>query len=216
LSLPDTNPPRRTTRGLFVVIDGPDGVGKTTTIGVLARRLADHRLSVHLTREPSPTPLGDFIRAAQETYRGLALACLVAADRYHHIATDIRPQLAAGQLVLCDRYVASSLVLQPMDGVDPEVVWQLNRHALPPDLTVILGAEPSVLRQRLADRVRQSRFERHADSAAIQSRLYREAVDQLASAGHRMLTIDCTATPPEQVARTILARVLALMEEEPA
>jgi dTMP kinase len=215
LSPPDSELPRQTARGLFVAVDGPDGVGKTTTISILARQLADHDLPVHSTTEPSRTPLGDFIRRAQETYRGLALACLVAADRYHHVATAIRPRVAAGLLILCDRYVASSLVLQRMDGVDLDFVWQLNRHAPSPDLTVILLAEPAELARRLGDRGTHSRFERQADSAAIQSRLYREAVDWLAASGSRVLTIDSTATPPEQVARTILASVLALLEEEP-
>jgi dTMP kinase len=198
-----------------VAVDGPDGVGKTTTIGTLARQLVAHDLPVHRTTEPSRTPLGNFIRRAQETYRGLALACLVAADRYHHVTTEIRPRLAAGQLVLCDRYVASSLVLQRMDGVDHDFVWQLNRHAPSPDLTVVLLAEPVELARRLGDRGTRSRFERQANSPAIQSRLYREAADWLAARGSHVLTIDSTATPPEQVARTILASVLALLEEEP-
>jgi hypothetical protein len=124
-------------RGLFVAVDGPDGVGKTTTIDALVRQFASRGLAVHRTTEPSPTPLGDFIRRAQESYRGVALACLVAADRYHHVATEIAPRQDAGQIVVCDRYIASSLVLQRMDGVDLDFIWQLNRHAPSPDLTVV-------------------------------------------------------------------------------
>jgi dTMP kinase len=214
LSPPDDSS-HQAARGLFVAIDGPDGVGKTTTIDVLIQQLTSHELSIHRTTEPSPTPLGDFIRHAQESHRGLALACLVAADRYQHLATEIAPRLAADQLVVCDRYGASSLVLQRMDGVDPDFIWELNRFAASPDLTVILLAEPRVLAQRLGDRGAHSRFERQADSAAIQSRPYREAVDRLVAAGNRVLTVDCTTTPPQQVARTILASVLALLEEEP-
>ncbi len=67
--------------------------------------------------EPSPTPLGQLIRAGTGECTGMALACLVAGDRHHHLATEIRPALAARQIVLCDRYLPSSLVLQRMDGI---------------------------------------------------------------------------------------------------
>lgn len=67
-----------------------------------------------------------------------ARACLVAADRYHCLATEIRSALAAGKIVLCDRYVASSYVLQHLDGVPIEFIEALNADANRPDLAVIL------------------------------------------------------------------------------
>jgi dTMP kinase len=76
---------------------------------------------VHTTSEPSHGPLGTLARHGTDTYSGYVLACLVAADRYHHLATDIRPNLAAGRIVVCDRYVPSSYVLQLMDGVPIEL-----------------------------------------------------------------------------------------------
>ncbi|HKS50107.1 MAG TPA: hypothetical protein VJT49_34380 [Amycolatopsis sp.] len=68
----------------------------------------------------------------------MALACLCAADRHHQFATEIVPALREGQVVVCDRYVASSLVLQGLDGLSAEVVWQLNHGVYRPDLSVIL------------------------------------------------------------------------------
>jgi dTMP kinase len=87
-------------QGLLVSIDGPGGSGKSTVAAIVAACLADHRLAVHWTREPSPTPLGQLIRAGTDEYAGMALACLVAGDRHHHLAAEIRPALAAGQIVI--------------------------------------------------------------------------------------------------------------------
>lgn len=105
-------------RGIFVSLDGPGGAGKSTVAALIREQLAARGLGVHMTVEPSRTSLGDMIRASTDTYRGMALACLVAGDRHHHLATEIRPQLRAGTIVISDRYPPSSLVLQRMDGVD--------------------------------------------------------------------------------------------------
>ena len=71
------------------------------------------------------------IRASTDIYRGMALACLVAGDRHHHLATEIRPHQQAGDVVICDRYLPSSLVLQRMDDVGWDTIWQLNSGAEP-------------------------------------------------------------------------------------
>jgi len=135
--------------GLLVSIDGPGGVGKSTLTSQLAVQLTRRGVSAHATAEPSGSPLGDFARHAPERYQGLVLACLVAADRYHHLETEISPHLAAGEVVVTDRYVPTSLVLQRSDGVEPDFIWQLNRLAPRPDLAVILRADPAVLAARL-------------------------------------------------------------------
>lgn len=105
--------------GLFVSVDGPSGVGKTTTAEALAHLLRDDGRQVHLTREPSEGPIGKLARSLTETVQGTALACLYAADRYHHLATEVLPHLEAGAVVITDRYVPSALVMQQLDGVDP-------------------------------------------------------------------------------------------------
>lgn len=71
--------------GLFVSVDGPSGVGKTTTAGALAHLLRDDGPQVHLTCEPSEGPIGKLARSLTETVHGTALACLYAADRYSHL-----------------------------------------------------------------------------------------------------------------------------------
>ncbi|MFJ5545890.1 dTMP kinase, partial [Micromonospora chalcea] len=125
--------------GLFVVVDGPSGVGKTTASALLVRLLAQEGWPVHPTKEPSNSVLGRTARHGTDEYRGLTLACLVAADRYHHLETEVRPALKAGKVVVCDRYLPTSLVLQRLDGVEPDFIWRLNRHADRPDLILQPG-----------------------------------------------------------------------------
>ena len=147
-------------QGFFAAIDGPSGIGKSTLTGLVADRLTAHGCSVTATKEPTATPLGSLARFGTDDYQGLTLACLVAADRYQHLEHEIRPALQAGRIVLCDRYIASSLVLQRLDGVSPEFVWQLNQHADRPDLSIILSGDASSARERAEKRGLYSRFHR--------------------------------------------------------
>lgn len=142
--------------GLLVSFDGPGGSGKSTVAALVAAHLASRGIQVHETREPSPTPLGRLIREGTDEYHGMALACLVAGDRHYHLATEIRPGLAAGQVIICDRYLASSLVLQRIDNISWDVIMQLNLGADQPDLAVILNGSPEVIAARLAARGRHS------------------------------------------------------------
>ncbi len=98
--------------GLFVVFDGPNGVGKTTLVNEVATQLRQQGYNVLATKEPTRSPLGQFVRNAEEKCRGKTLAYLVAADRQFHLEQEILPALDRGMIVLSDRYIPSSLVLQ--------------------------------------------------------------------------------------------------------
>ncbi|MGH3672640.1 MAG: dTMP kinase, partial [Pseudonocardiaceae bacterium] len=137
-----TGTPSMGPRGVFVTLDGMGGAGKSSTTRHLHQHLTQAGYTVHATAQPYHDQLGEIARHGTDTYTGHTLACLVAADRYHHLATEIRPQLAAGRIVLCDRYVASSYVLQRMDAVPIEFIEALNGAADVPDLAVILTAHP--------------------------------------------------------------------------
>src|SRR5437868_13301456 len=112
--------------GVLVSIDGPGGVGKTATIEHLAAILRRAGLPVHRTAQPSTGPIGTLACALVPTGDGAVLACLFAADRYHHLDTDIRPRRDAGDIVLCDRYLASGLVVQRTDGLDLAFLASIN------------------------------------------------------------------------------------------
>jgi dTMP kinase len=196
--------------GLFVSIDGPGGVGKSTLAAAAARELTAQGLRVRLTREPSPTQLGELIRAGTGTYRGMALACLVAGDRHHHLSSEIRPHRDAGEIVLCDRYLPSSLVLQRIDGIEWQTITTLNGGTDSPDLAIILYADPTVIAARLAKRGRHSRFEAMPGSSQTESVLYREAAQRLAADGWPIWCIDATSSTPDQLAAQVTARIVTL------
>lgn len=196
--------------GLFVTVDGPGGVGKTTVLDLAADLLEAQSIPVHRTTQPSRTELGDHIRHGTRTYRGMALACLVAGDRHHQLTTEITPTLNAGKVVLCDRYFPSSLVLQRLDGLSPDIVWQLNTGVRVPDTAVLLSGDPELIAQRLRERGRHSRFEEQPGSSALEVSLYHRAAAALADAGWPLLVLDATTGPPATIAQTIARHVLDL------
>lgn len=198
-------------RGFFVVIDGPSGVGKTTVTARLHQQFAGRGLSVLATKEPSGSLLGNLARHGTDDYRDLVLACLVAADRYHHLDHDIRPALQAGRIVLCDRYVPTSLVLQRIDGVEPAFLRQLNQYADIPDLTIILTGDPAQSRARAHQRGTYSRF--HQGDASTESVLYRTVARELAAAGWAVMHHDVTGEPTEVVVTGLLEAITQRLSE---
>lgn len=194
--------------GLFLSIDGPSGSGKSTTIEHLVPMLTAAGHDVHLTREPSTGPIGVLARDLTDTVRGHALAYLYAADRLHHLDTEIRPQLAAGRTVLIDRYTPSGLVMQRFDGMQLEDLWHLNAAAERPDLSVILEADPDLITRRLHERGVHNRLQAGDRSSHDEVGFYAAAIPVLVAGGYTLLRIDCTALTPEHIAGTILDRVL--------
>jgi dTMP kinase len=157
-------------RGRFIVLEGPDGAGKSEQALRLAERLRGLGYPVTFTREPGGTPLGEQVRAIvldpAETRRGpLADVLLFAAARSQHVSDVIRPALARGDIVVCDRYAASSLAYQGYgSGVDLDVLGTITTFAtggLQPDLVVLVDVPVEVgLARRDAGRADElTRFE---------------------------------------------------------
>jgi dTMP kinase len=194
-------------RGVFVSVDGPSGAGKSTIVRHLAQLLVAAGESVHVTAEPSEGPIGKLCRELTESVTGHALACLYAADRYHHVATEIRGHLEAGEVVISDRYIPSGLVMQRFDGIDPAFLWQLNAEAERPDLAVILEADPEVITERLAARGAHNRFQLVPGSSHAEAHFYRQASERLMQAGFDVLRVDCSDRPPEMSATYIRDRL---------
>lgn len=203
--------------GVLITLDGPGGVGKSTATRLVVETLEAAELPVHATTQPSRAPLGELARHGTDTYRGMALACLCAADRHHQLATEILPALREGKIVVCDRYVASSLVLQGLDGLSAEVVWQLNHSVYQPDLAVILNGNPQVIDARLRARGGHSRFERAEDNSDMETGLYIHAVVDLRAKGWPVATLEATADSPETIAARITSLIQhVLIEKSPA
>lgn len=198
-------------RGWFVSVDGPSGAGKTTIVRHLAQMLVAQGEPVHVTAEPSRGPVGRLACELTPSVTGHALACLYAADRYHHVETEIKPLLKRGHIVISDRYIASGLVIQRFDNVDPVFLWQLNEEAERPDLAVILEADPDVIAERLEARGPHNRFQMTPGSSHAEVEYYRQATETLDEAGFVVLRVDCSSRPPEQSAALIRNQLMTLL-----
>ncbi len=148
------------TRGFFITLEGIDGCGKSTQLEMLADALHRRSFDVVTTHQPGGTAIGQNIRALmiQEHNRLAPLAelLLLMADRAQHVAQSINPDLAAGCIVISDRYIDSSAAFQGYGrGVDLAMVDELNRLAtggLTPDLTLLFDLDLEIARLRLDKR----------------------------------------------------------------
>lgn len=161
--------------GKFISIDGPNGSGKSSIIESLKCYLESKGENVYVTKEPTETDLGDFIRNYSEANSGIEIACLVAADRYAHLKNEIIPQLQRGKTVISDRYIMSSLILQRMDNVDTKFIFDINSEIIAPDLQIALTADESIIKKRLAEREKLTRFENN-NQTAIEIALLEQAI----------------------------------------
>ena len=200
--------------GLFVVVEGPNGVGKSTAIE-LATEIVRQRSSrrVHPTREPSSTSLGASIRELEPTLPREALALACAADRHDHVHREIEPALDSGAIVISDRYVPSSLVLQRLDGLSLEYIWPLNSGVRVPDLTVYLDDEADAITSRLAERDMKSRFE-HDRTTEKERDLYAQARDFLGEQGWPQLVVDCRGRNAEAVGEALAEAIVAIASSD--
>jgi len=156
------------TRGLFITIEGGEGVGKSTNIDFIAQRLQRQGIPFILTREPGGTPLAEDIRQLLLTPRDEAVAentelLLMFAARAQHIAEVIEPALAKGQWVVCDRFTDATFAYQgggrgiPMAKIADLEQWV--QGDLRPDFTLLLDAAIEVGMSRASKRGALDRFE---------------------------------------------------------
>lgn len=156
-------------RGLFITVEGVEGVGKSTNMTFLEQRLRGQGVDLVVTREPGGTPLGEAVRQVlltprEEPMAALAELLMIFAARAQHLEAVIRPALAAGQWVLCDRFTDATYAYQSGGrGLDASLVRSLEhlvQGELRPDYTLLLDAPPEVGLARIAGRDVTDRFER--------------------------------------------------------
>lgn len=154
--------------GLFITLEGPEGAGKSTNRDYLAALLREHGVDVVLTREPGGTPLAERIRElllapADEPMASDTELLLVFAARAQHLQQVVRPALARGAVVLCDRFTDATYAYQGGGrGVPAERIELLEdfvQGALCPDLTLVFDLPVEVGLARAAARGRLDRFE---------------------------------------------------------
>ena len=200
--------------GFFIAIDGPSGVGKTTVTELTSAQLAACGLPVLATRQPSDSPLGLLARSSTHDLRGLPLTYLMAADRHHHFEQVIRPAIDAGRVVVCDRYVVSALVLDQIDGADPDFVWSLYRSLGWPDLAVLLAGDPAVSHARALQRGGYSRFhEGDLATAETEAFLFESAAAMLSRLGYPVVVMPVGDQDASDVAAQVSAVIRRRMND---
>jgi len=210
-------------RGLFITFEGPEGAGKTTQIGLLAAWLEARGRECVTTREPGGTAIGEELRRILKHHQGpLADATevlLFAAARAQHVHELIRPALARGAVVLCDRFADSTMAYQGhARDIDRELIRRLNDFAVGagrPDLTLLLDLPPQAgmvrARRRGADPGGADRIEAEAEDFHARVRAGFLAIAR--EEPGRVKVIDATP-PPDQVQaqiREVVRHALGLL-----
>ncbi|ROL78285.1 dTMP kinase [Pseudomonas chlororaphis] len=204
--------------GLFITLEGPEGAGKSTNREYLAERLRAAGIEVLLTREPGGTPLAERIREVlltpgDEVMNPDTELLLVFAARAQHLAEVVRPALARGAVVLCDRFTDSTYAYQGGGrGLSVERIATLEQFVqgeLRPDLTLVFDLPVEVGLARASARGRLDRFE-------LEGRVFFDAVRQVylkraAADPARYLLVDA-AQPLSQVQQALDVLLPKLLE----
>lgn len=196
-------------RGKFIVLDGPEGCGKSTQLALLKQHVEEAGVPVIAVRDPGTTPIGEQIRGIllSPQHVEMAMRCemlLYMAARAQMMQQIIIPALSAGECVLCDRFVSSTLAYQlGGDGLSFEEIHRTAQIAISgrwPDRTLILDIPPekSFLRiQRAKDRLEQRPLAYH-------QQVYRNYLDQASRDPVHYRVVDAQQAP-EKVHADILS-----------
>ena len=177
-------------KGLFITFEGADGSGKTTQLNNIKTFLEEKGFDVVITREPGSLELGQRIRNILLHYDGVvADRCeifLFLADRAQHVETFIKPAIAEGKIVLCDRHTDSTIAYQGYGrNQDVELLKKLNEIAvngLKPDLTMLFDVSTETAQERVGsekDRMESAGIEFHRKVRKGYLELYKEEPDRI-------------------------------------
>lgn len=201
--------------GRFITLEGGEGTGKSTLIQGLRAALENRGLDVIVTREPGGTPLAERVRSLalsppeDLSWSPLAHALLMNTSREDHLTKLIRPALAKGTWILCDRFADSSRAYQSIDGVDSETLLEIERIVVGdtrPDLTIILDAAPEALASRREARGVSDVFE--ARNMDFHNQIRAAFLEIAEAEPDRCVIVDALQSPP-----AVLARAIDLIDE---
>ena len=204
-----------TDAGRFITLEGGEGTGKSTLIQGLRATLVNRGLDVLVTREPGGTPLAEQIRTLALSppddlnWSPLSHALLMNTSREDHLTKVIRPALAQGTWILCDRFADSTRAYQSIDGVDTNTLLQIERIVVGetrPDLTLVLDAAPQALASRRQARGVSDVFE--ARDMNFHNQIRAAFIEIAEAEPGRCAIIDALQSPPD-----VLARAIELIDE---
>ena len=201
-------------RGRFITLEGGEGAGKTSNLEHIRRRLQEAGKDVVLTREPGGTPLGEEIRTLLLDHRQTAMVddtelLLMFASRAQHLAELIRPAMAQGKWVLCDRFTDATYAYQGggrgIDNARIAMLEQWVQRGLAPDLTILLDLPVEQGLARAGQRSAPDRFEREQQEFFLRVRAAYLARAECDPARFRVVD----ASQPLAQVQTALDEVLA-------
>ena len=199
-------------RGLFITVEGGEGVGKSTNIAFLEQQLRDRGVDLLVTREPGGSKLGEALRqllldVSDESVDPMAELLMMFAARAQHIKTRIEPALAAGRWVLCDRFTDATYAYQcggrGIARSAVAVLEELVQEQLRPDCTLLLDAPVSIGMARARERGQLDRFEQ--EELAFFERVRATYLDLAENSSGRYRIID--ASVPLEVVQQQLLKV---------
>lgn len=196
--------PRKILKG-FIVFEGLDGAGTTTQSRLLAEGLTKSGRANRLDCEPTGMETGKLIRrvlSGELSCHPGTLAALFVADRYEHIhgKEGILSRLEAGELVISDRYIFSSLAYQSL-GVDFDTVFAMNALFPLPEYLVFIETDPGECEKRLAGRSSKEIFETLEQQRRVEA-LYHRVMELFADSGMQLVRLD-GMDPPEILAEKV-------------
>ena len=203
-------------RGKFITFEGCDGCGKSTQLRLLSKYLTDNGIAHIFTREPGGGKISEAIRDILLNGKNMEMtdeceALLYAASRVQHLSDRVEPALSEGKLVICDRYVDSSLAYQAYArGLGLDFITKINAFALEkylPDVTIFIDLTPEAAFKRKHGADENDRLEKAG--MAFHQRVYEGYKAVAAAEPERVMCVDGTQTPQE-----IFADVLKILQEK--
>ncbi len=208
-------------RGLFITLEGPDGSGKSTMIGLIGQYLKEQGIDHVITREPGGTAIGEKIRGIIIDRENINMgpeteALLFAASRAQHVHEKILPSVEEGKVVVCDRFLLSSLAYQGVGrGLGIQEVKAVNEFGLrgmTPDLILFFHVDPEVT---LLRKTKEGGDRLEEEGGAFHREVYEGYMTLLEMYPDNVIVIDAEKSVEEVYAQTIaaLAEVLKSKEE---
>ena len=207
------------TYGKFITIEGPDGAGKTSVVQALVAKLQAEGVSeIVMTREPGGIKIAEQIRRVILDVDNTEMdarteALLFAASRRQHLVEKILPALEAGKLVICDRFVDSSMAYQGIArNIPTELIWEINHFAIEdhlPDLTFLIDVPAEVGLERIYQAKGQRQFDRLDQEDVSFHNLVREAFLSFEKETERIVLVDGT-----QAIETVMESIYQMMKDK--
>lgn len=204
-------------RGYFISIEGPEGAGKSTVIEEMMKVLKADGVEVLLTREPGGIEIAEKIREVilnkdHTAMDGRTEALLYAAARRQHLVEKIEPALEQGKVVLCDRFIDSSLAYQGYArGLGIDEIFTINQFAIintMPDLTLLFDIQPELGLQRIAANSEREQNRLDMEKLPFHQKVYEGYTEVAKRYPERIVKVDAA-----QSVEQVLADAMAIVEK---